>query len=599
MRKFTNQFLALFIGLFLLLSMGVVFYTNNLVRTSTRETIIQNVEKRASNLASLLDEWILQHASHVQTAVDDFQSMRFLLDENDSIAFLNSDGLLIYSSNTYQSSVENQQDTAEIRSVLSGERMGTSGLVETKSGGTEYRVAVPLHNGRGDMIGILRLSHQMVALDILGQELARSVLVFSFFSILLATFIAIHLSNRISRPLKQIDTMINRIAAGKEVEHYFGDDYPEIMELGETVNQLANNLEEKNQTILQSNERLTALLDRLIVGVVLLDDEQRIQMMNPAVHQILGTDDELLGHSFLEMSKSYGLVQMIQRTYLKETNQNDEVVIYYPKERIIDVNTMMLSNRDSKQMMVILYDITEIRRLEKVRSDFVSNASHELRTPVTALKGFAEVLLDGAMDDPETTKQFLEIIYKESNRLEILVNDILELSRAEQEQVPMKNEQVILNEAVEACFQVIQSQAEAKNISLRLFSNIAEPIEFKGDRSRVEQVLNNLIFNAVTYTDKGGKVSVLLEQTDTHVEINVVDTGIGIPEEDLSRIFERFYRVDKARSRNSGGTGLGLSIVRYLVANMHGTISVSSKLGIGTTVKVFLPKNNDNSKTLG
>ncbi len=593
MRKFTNQFLALFVGLFLLLSMGVVFYTNYLVRNATEESIIQSIEKRATNIAALLDEWILQNTSHVQTAVDDFNSMRFLLEKNDSIAFLNNEGLLIYSSNSKQSSAENQKNTAEIRSILAGERIGTSGLADVRSGGREYRVAVPLHNGAGEMIGILRLSHQMVELDTLAQDLTQSVLVFSFVSILLASFISIYLSNRISRPLKQIDAMINRIAAGKEVEHYIGDDYPEFMELGMTVNQLADNLEEKNQTILQSNHRLTALLDRLIVGVVLLDDEQQIQMMNPAVHEILGTGNDVLGHSFLEMSKSYGLVQIIQRTYHNNENQNDEIVIYYPRERIIDVNTLILPNNDHKQVMVILYDITEIRRLEKVRTDFVANASHELRTPVTALKGFAEVLLDGAMEDPVTTKQFLEIIHKESNRLEILVNDILELSRAEQAQVPMKNERVILNEVVESCFQVIRQQAKAKDISLRLFSNTPEPIEIKGDRSRVEQVLNNLIFNAVTYTDKGGKVSVMLEETESDVQINVVDTGIGIPEEDLSRVFERFYRVDKARSRNSGGTGLGLSIVRYLVENMHGSIKVTSTLGIGTTFIVKLPKSFD------
>ncbi|HJA90533.1 MAG TPA: PAS domain-containing protein [Candidatus Jeotgalibaca merdavium] len=458
------------------------------------------------------------------------------------------------------------------------------------SGRRQYHVAVSLFNGRGDFIGIFRLTHRLDELDQLENQLTQSVFIFSFVSIVLASFIALHLTNRVSRPLKQIETVINHISEGDYSEYYKGMDYPEIMALGQTVNKLADSLEEKNRTILQSNERLSALLDRLIVGVVLLDSEQRIEMMNPAVYQILGIDENLLGRSFLEMSKSYGLVQIIQQTYQKKKNRNEEIYIYYPNERILDVNTMVVPDAKGNQVIVLLYDITEIRRLEKVRTDFVANASHELRTPVTALKGFSEVLLDGALDDPDRLRQFLEIIYKESKRLEILVNDILELSRVEQKQVPMKREWISLNETVETCFKIIKPQAAAKGLKLRLLSNNADPIRFIGDQSRLEQILNNLIYNAVNYTDKGGKISVLLEETEDEIVFHVADTGIGIPEESIERLFERFYRVDKGRSRNSGGTGLGLSIVRYLVQNMGGTISVKSTLGLGSTFTVHLPK---------
>lgn len=585
MRKFTNQFLALFIGLFLLLSMGVVFYTNHVVRTTTTDSILRDVEKRATNIASLLDEWILQNTGNVQTAIEDFPSMSFLLDKKDSIAFFSKEGAQLYPSNAEMSSGK------EILNVLEGESIGVSGVVTGQAGKREYRVAVPLYNGKGEFLGIARLTHQLDELDSLESQLTQSVFVFSFVSIVLASFIALHLTNRVSRPLKQIETVINRISEGDYSEYYMGVDYPEIMELGNTVNKLADSLEEKNNTILQSNDRLSALLDRLIIGVVLLDSERRIEMMNPAVYQILGIDENLLGHSFLEMSKSYGLVQIIQETYQQKTNKNEEIHIYHPKERILDVNTMIIPDIRGNQMIVLLYDITEIRRLEKVRTDFVTNASHELRTPVTALKGFSEVLLDGALDNPQLLRQFLEIMYKESRRLEILVNDILDLSRAERRQVPMKKEKIILNDAVKACFQVIKPQADEKGLKLRLLSNHPTPVVLEGDQSRLEQVLNNLIYNAVNYTDKGGKISVLLEETNEEVIFHVADTGIGIPEENLGRIFERFYRVDKGRSRNSGGTGLGLSIVRYLVQNMNGSISVKSTLGLGSTFTVRLPKS--------
>lgn len=583
------QFMALFIGLFLLLSMGVVFYTNQLVYRVTTESMTEDVDRHASYLSEILSQHFLQDADDVQAAVTTLESFEMFLEDEDDIAFINNEGKLIYSSNAYQSSAENQAKTKEIRAVLEGAKSGNSGIVKNILDKSEYRVAVPLYNSERQQVGILRLIHELRDLDDLKDALIGSVFVFSFIAILMAGFIAYYLSYRISKPLKGISNVIESISEGDYTNHYIGIDYPEVSELGDTVNQLAENLEAKNREIIQSNERLTVLINRLVVGVVLLDHNQEIQIMNPAAQAILGVDDNLFGHSFLEMTKSYGLVQIIQRTFQKNKNINDEIYVYHPQDRILDVNTMIVPSVMGRQVIVLLYDITQIRRLEKVRTDFVTNASHELRTPVTALKGFAEVLLDGAMEDPATLKQFMEIIYKESKRLEVLVNDILELSRVEQKQVPMNIEIVNLSETITACFKVIKAQAENKKIKFRMYTSGSEAILLSTDKSRLEQILNNLIMNAVNYTDDGGKISVRVEQINNEAVINVSDTGIGIPEEDLNRIFERFYRVDKARSRNSGGTGLGLSIVRYLVQNLNGRIEVKSNLGIGTTFTVYLP----------
>ena len=238
-------------------------------------------------------------------------------------------------------------------------------------------------------------------------------------------------------------------------------------------------------------------------------------------------------------------------------------------------------------LIVLLYDISEIRRLEKVRTDFVANASHELRTPVTALKGFAETLLDGAMEDPVILKQFLEIILAESTRLNLLVNDILELSKLEQRQVPLALQQVNISEAVLATFQLVDQKVKEKNMTLELVEK--DFVTLHTDPNRLKQILANLINNAVVYTQAGGHITVTVEKTADQVHLHVADNGIGIPEADLGRVFERFYRVDKARSRNSGGTGLGLSIVKYLVENMNGTVTVASKQGNGTTFTVTLP----------
>lgn len=589
MRKFTNQFMAIFIGLFLLLSMGVVFYTTQVVYRVTSDTMTKDVERHAFYISKIMEMEALGDANNVQSAVNNLDAVQFLLEEDDDIALINNEGKLIYSSNAYQSSVENQANTREVRRVMEGAASGNSSIVKNPADISEFRVAVPLFNNQRQQIGILRLTHEMQDLDDLQDSLTRSVFVFSFIASVMAGIIAYYLSKRISKPLKGITNTIESISEGDYSNHYIGIDYPEVAELGNTVNQLAENLESKNREIIQSNEKLSVLVDRLIVGVVLLDHQQQIQLMNRAAQNILDVDEKLLGRSFLEMTKSYGLVQIIQQTFQENKSKNEEIYIYHPQERILDVNTMIVPNIMGRQVIVLLYDITQIRRLEKVRTDFVANASHELRTPVTALKGFAEVLLDGAMEDPVTCKQFLEIIYKESKRLEILVNDILELSRVEQKQVPLNREILNLSEIIKSCFQVIRPQAASKDINLRFYSANPDDILLETDRGRLEQVLNNLITNAVNYTDAGGKISIMVEKVGNEAAIHIADTGIGIPEEDLSRIFERFYRVDKARSRNSGGTGLGLSIVRYLVQNLNGRIEVKSKLGIGTTFSVYLP----------
>ena len=590
MRKFTNQFLALFIGLFLLLGTGVVFYTSYLVDTATTDVLTNAVDDRATDIVVLVNEVIVQDSDTVMTAVNGTEKIQKLLGENDQIAFLNEKGKLVYSSSPGNDSAENQQDVKEVKAVLSGNEIGRSGLTKDRKGNNVYRVAIPLINAEGKFIGIFRLTHTVAELDDLRSDILKSIFVSSFFAIVLASFIALYLTNKLSRPLKNISAIVEQLTEENYEERYHGIDYPEISELGEKVNSLSDSLQAKTQTIYESNERLSLLMDKLVIGVVLLDEERRIQMLNPAVQTILGMEGDLIGHSYLELFKSYGLVQLIDQTYGLKKHLNDEIYLYYPQERILDVNTVSIPGKmgeKGNKSIVLLYDITDIRRLEKVRSEFVTNASHELRTPVTALKGFAETLLDGAMDNPIILKQFLEIIYKEANRLDVLVNDILELSRIEQKQVPMHIERININQIAASCFQVVQQAASEKKIKLQLSAE--KEVIFNGDKSRFEQILSNLIYNAVNYTDQDGSVEVLLEQTQDEVIIKVKDSGIGIPEEDLARIFERFYRVDKARSRNSGGTGLGLSIVRYLVKSLNGSIAVESKLGIGSTFTVRLP----------
>jgi two-component system phosphate regulon sensor histidine kinase PhoR len=276
------------------------------------------------------------------------------------------------------------------------------------------------------------------------------------------------------------------------------------------------------------------------------------------------------------------------------------MMFYYPAERILDISLSPIAHDGDEWagVLIVLHDITAVRRLERMRSEFVANVSHELKTPIAAVKGFAETLLAGALNDKDTAKQFLQIIFDESERLNRLIGDILELSKIESKRIPLHFSPVDLQSFVEHMIHMMRPEANKKSIELQI--QVPDDLYMEADEDRLRQIFINLLSNGIAYTPEGGKVKVRIEPAVPHagegedgdgerVRIIIQDTGIGIPKKDLPRIFERFYRVDKARSRSSGGTGLGLSIVKHLVELHRGTIKVDSEPGIGTKFTIELP----------
>jgi two-component system phosphate regulon sensor histidine kinase PhoR len=242
-----------------------------------------------------------------------------------------------------------------------------------------------------------------------------------------------------------------------------------------------------------------------------------------------------------------------------------------------------------KGVLLVFHDITELKKLEQMRKDFVANVSHELKTPVTSIKGFTETLLDGAMNNQETLEAFLSIILKESDRLQSLILDLLELSKIEQQGFQLSIQKLDLRLLLEEVITIINGKAVEKDMRLKFFCKL-EKVFIEGDADRLKQVFINLIGNAINYTPREGEVTVILLDNGENVRIHVKDSGVGIEKEEIPRIFERFYRVDRARSRNSGGTGLGLAIVKHLVEAHQGTISVRSELGKGSEFIIELHK---------
>jgi len=355
-------------------------------------------------------------------------------------------------------------------------------------------------------------------------------------------------------------------------------------------------LQEQMEQILESENRLKSVIANMISGIVVLGRDDKIVLMNKAAERMLGIPaDQAVGIAYDRLKPPLPFEQLVFDCIYKREHVRDEIVLHEPEEKTIDIHIIPLGQDtpNNAGIVIVLHDITAIRKLERMRSEFVANVSHELKTPISAVKGFAETLLSGSVEDKATVQSFIQIIYDESERLNRLLGDILELSKIETKKEPLHFAPIQMDALLHSVVEMMRPQANQKRIDLTL--ETPRDIYIEGDEDRLRQVFINLLSNGINYTPENGSVKMRLTTAGgedgeyDRVIVSVSDTGIGIPKKDLPRIFERFYRVDKARSRSSGGTGLGLSIVKHLVELHHGTIQVKSELGVGSTFSVELP----------
>ncbi|WP_159102388.1 two-component system histidine kinase PnpS [Caldalkalibacillus mannanilyticus] len=373
-----------------------------------------------------------------------------------------------------------------------------------------------------------------------------------------------------------------------------------LNELIHQTNRLAEKLQETMEYQHMNEDRLQTLIKHMASGLLFVNHKGRIVLTNRKLHRMLNWEESVQHKLYYEVELPEEIVHIIQDTYLTEKESKQQVTIGMGLDSLI-VKLYVAPVKDHKEVLtgivLVFYDITDIKKLEGMRKDFVANVSHELKTPLTSIKGFSETLLEGAMHSEKHLKQFLEIIRQESDRLHRLIEELLDLSDLEQKRFRLEWGVVNLNQLIDDTMMLVQAKADHKQIELRFLDSLKAQIE--GDADRIRQILLNLISNALQYTPDQGKVTIYIEQWETKgYRICIEDTGEGIGEEDLPRIFERFYRVDKARHRASGGTGLGLAIVKHLVEAHHGQISVKSEVGKGSTFCVCLYTKKDETFVL-
>ncbi len=438
--------------------------------------------------------------------------------------------------------------------------------------------------------GFIRLAYPLRTVSLLKLEIGQRISWIVLLTALLTGIIAYLFLRSLIKPLHNISIASQAIAAGDFTQKIAEEGALEIQELARSFNIMATDISQLLAKLTDERQQIEAILVSMDDGVVVSDAQGYLVLINPAAERIFQVHSTVvLGKHLLEVIRNYDLATAFEKTIKENSSSTQELRIFSPREMIISVNITPIRDVDGNAhgAVATIHDITTIRQLEQLRTEFVGNVSHELKTPLTAIRGFTETLLTEEVDQ-ETARHFLEVISTESQRLSRLINDLLDLSQLESAQTQLTVSLVSLPKIAEGVVELLKDQLQQKNLQITLDFPAEFPL-VHGDKDMLAQVFLNLLENAIKYTPTRGQIKIMGTFTADQIQIAVSDTGMGIQKQDLPRIFERFYRVDKARSRQQGGTGLGLAIVKHIIERHSGTVSVQSLPDQGTTFLITLP----------
>ncbi len=582
-RRLTATYIGLIIlsmlvlGIFLTYSLEDYFYNNLKTRLKTQALLASRMveeNRGAWNIPSM------------ENIVDKISS-----DVGARVTVIDKNGRVLGDSEERAVQMENHLNRPEVQKAIKnnvGTAIRHSATLDTDM---MYVAVVIEHDGKYS--GFMRLALPLTETRQAFSRLWSIMLAAILLAGLLTVLVSLALGKRVTEPVERLTEFARRVSRGDFDSRAEVSSNDEIGELAGALNHMAATIKEKVRLISEGKNRLETVLASMTSGVIFINAKGQVDLVNPAAERFLSfTGKGSMGVVHDALIKHPELSAIIEQALDSCGTIESEIKIERQEETALQVITSPIRDNsgDCIGVVAVLHDITERRKVERMRKDFVGNVSHELKTPVTSIKGFTETLLDGAINDPETSREFVEIIDKEADRLKRIIQDLLELSKIEGKQIQLNYRPEDLNLIIKNTVHNLSGQIKSKNLKVN-FNLPEKDMVASVDRDIVEQVLVNLVDNAVKYTPRGGEITVLVEEKENFVVIRVRDTGIGIPPEDIDRVFERFYRVDKTRSREQGGTGLGLSIVRHLVDIHGGTVGVNSKIGQGTEFFFTLPKN--------
>lgn len=508
---------------------------------------------------------------------------------NTRITIIGSDGAVLADTSENPANMNNHLNRVEVLEALRTGDVAVSSRFSNTVNADFLYVAAPTPIGSETYI--VRVSKRLTEIEALNDSILAVSVLMILSAAILTLIVSIYVSKRITRPIDALTKVANQISDGDFGKKIYIKANDQIGELASAFNKMSQSLDFSVNELKQRNSELEAILNSMINGIIAVDRNKNIIMINKFCFDILELPDDFVAEneSMYKIIRNDEIAKMVESSMLEGCSLVKELsYVHLDKILRIYVNPIFSSGQEILGSIVVIQDVSQIRKLEQMRSDFVSNVSHELKTPLTSIKGFVDTLKGGAINNTETALRFLDIIDIESDRLYRLINDILLLSEIESMDRETEQTRVDIESVVNEVYDILDQKASDKGLVLE--AHFEGDTQLMANRDRIKQMLINLVDNAIKYTEKG-KVEIKAVRMANTITIKVIDTGVGFSEVHKEGLFERFYRVDKGRSRNQGGTGLGLSIVKHIVMLYKGRISVESTPGQGSTFEIVLPAN--------
>ncbi len=585
-RLFWQLYLSYLLITFIILT-AVTWYTSESLRYFFLEEAASDLQVRAR----LFKDQVMGYLDPLDREAIDLLCKRAGRDTATCITVILPSGKVIGDSVKDPKKMDNHADRPEFIMALRRPPGRSIRFSQTLKKDMMY-VGIPVETG-GHISAVIRASTPIDTIDIVIKKIQIKIAIGILAIAILAAVFSLFISRRITRPIEQIKEWADSIAHGEFQFRPPVTNSEEIAGLSEAMHQMAIELRERIGTVIQQRNEIEAVLSSMVEGVIAVDMEERVISMNHAAARILGVSPtEVRGRSIQEVARDTVFQQFVRDTLSSQGVLERDIVLSSNNEESLNGHGTSLCDAEGRQIgaLIVLNDVTRLKKLEEIRREFVSNVSHEIKTPITAIKGFVETLQDGAIREPENAERFLEIIGRHADRLEAIVEDLLSLSkieaRAERQEVLLVKAR--LKDIIETAIQICEVKASAREIDVKL--SCKEDITTKLNPPLLEQAIVNLIDNAIKYSSERKTVWIEVSQKEDEFVISVRDQGCGIERRHLGRIFERFYRVDKARSRRLGGTGLGLAIVKHIAQLHGGHVTVESIPGKGSTFSIHLPR---------
>jgi len=585
-KKLLWQLYPSYLLITLLSLLAITWYTSS----SLRQFYLQQITSDLKTSAYLLQNHFSERINLKKTKPIDSLCKKLGKEISTRITIVLPSGHVVGDSRGDPQQMDNHADRPEIKKAFTGQTGNSVRFSHTLQRDMMY-VAIPMKT-KGEITGVLRVSISLISIDRTLESIYKKIVLGGIIAALLAAIISFLVSQRISHPLEKLKNGAKRFARG-DLKHKMP--IPDTLEIGavtESMNQMATQLDERIHTVVRQRNEQEAILASMVEGVLAIDSEEHLISLNQAAADLVGIDPkESQGRSIQEIVRNVDLQRFVKSALSSQDIIEGEIIFNDTAEKFLQAHGTILSDEQGKKIgaVVVLNDVTRLKKLENIRRDFVANVSHELKTPITAIKGFVETLIDGAKNNPEDLSRFLAIIATQSGRLNAIIEDLLALSRIEQgtEKAEISLEKGKICDVIHAA--ILSCDVKAKKKKIKVDLNCPDNFAADINAPLLEQAVINLIDNAIKYSEPESTVHISSIRSKAEAVIEVCDQGCGIDKEHLPRLFERFYRIDKARSRELGGTGLGLAIVKHIAQAHNGHVCVESTLGKGSIFSIHLP----------